>query len=131
MWKGDSTARRTHKDTEKLKTIRSQNVFAIEAPPELRGPPGSKRYSPEELRASIVKEELDFETIRETWNSYVLENGMRMKAKISPISVNRTNKFDSGGTPLYTIDSTLDVKLKLPEEIEKIHEEHVKSKLRK
>jgi len=110
-------------------TIRSQNVFSVESPPRLRGPPDSKRYSPEELRASIVKEELDLETIRETWNSYLLENGMRMKAKISPISVNRTSKYDSGGMPVYTIDTTVGVKLMLPQDIEKIRKEHAKAKL--
>ena len=104
-------------------TTRSQNVFAVEAPLELRGPPDQKRYSREELRASIAAEELDFETKRETWNSYLFDNGMRMRARFSPTSVNRTSKFDSGGMPVYLVDSTVGVKLKLPETIERIQEE--------
>lgn len=111
--------------------IRSRNIFAVEPPPELRGPPDSKRYSPEELRASIVKEELDFETKRETWNSYLFENGIRMKARISPTSVNMTSKFDSGGMPVYFVDSAIDVKLKLPETVEKIRKEQTKAKMKK
>jgi hypothetical protein len=119
--------------SEKLRigfTIRSHNVFGVESPPQLRGSPDSRRYSPEELRASIVKAELDFETVRETWNSYVFENGIRLKAKISPTSINRTSKFDSGGIPIYTLDFTIDVLLKLPEEIEKVLRKNQKHRAR-
>ena len=122
---------RAAKSRQKLKigfTIRSRNVFAVEPPPKLRGPPDSKTFSPDELRASIVKEELDFETKRATWNSYLFENGMRMKARISPTSINMTNKFDGGGMPVYIVDSAVDVKLKLPEAIEKILKEREKPK---
>lgn len=100
--------------------IVSHNLFAVEAPLGLRGSPDPKKYSPEELKVSIEKEELDFETKKETWNSYVFENGMRMKAKISPTSVNRTSKFNSVGMPVYWVELTIIAKLRLPEIIEKI-----------
>lgn len=115
------------KSKQKLKIgfgIGSHNLFGIEAPPKLRGSPDPKKYSPEELKASIVKEDLDFETKKETWNSYVFENGMRMKVKISPTSVNRTSKFDGRGMPVYWVELTINVKLRLPETIEKIRKKH-------
>jgi hypothetical protein len=111
-------------------TIRSQNVFGVECPPRLRGSPDSRRYSPEELRASIVRPELDFETARETWNSYLFRNGIRMKSKISPTFVNRTSKFDSVGMPIYVIDFSIDVLLRLPEEIENILKKRQKRPVR-
>jgi len=108
--------------------LRSYNVLAVESPLKVRGPPDSRKYSLEELRASIVKKELDFETRRETWNSYLFENGMRMKARISPTSVHRTNKFDSGGMPVYLVDFATYVKLELPETIEEIQKTQEKTK---
>lgn len=110
--------------------IRSQNVFSAECPPRLRGSPDSRRYSPEELRASIVRPELDFETVRETWNSYLFGNGIRMKSKISPTFVNRTSKFDITGMPIYLIDFSVDVLLRLPKEIENILERRQKRPVR-
>lgn len=108
-------------------SIKSQNVFAVESPPRLRGPSDSRRYSVEELRASIVKPGLDFKTTSESWNSYLFENGMRMKAKLSPTSISRTNKFDSGGIPVYVLDFTIDLVLNLPDQIENILKKRKKS----
>ena len=126
----DKTIKKIAKEAKSRKKLRiglgigSHNLFAIEAPPELRDSPDPKKYSPEELKASIVKEDLDFETKKETWNSYTFENGMRMKAKISPSSINRTSKFSSVGMPIYWVESTISIKLGLPETIEKIRKKH-------
>jgi len=95
-------------------------LYAVEAPFNLRGTPDSKKYPVEDLRASIIEREIDFETVRATWNSYVLDNGIRMKARLSAVSINRTSKFDSGGMPIYLIDSGVDVKINLPERIDNI-----------
>ena len=116
-------AKRRRKPDQKLilgLTFRSTNVFSIESPPRLRGSPGQKVYPVEELRASIIEEDIDFETVRATWNSYVLKNGMRIKTRLSPTSISRTGKFDKVGMPIYLIDFGVDVKVNLPERIEKI-----------
>jgi len=42
---------------------------------------------------------------------------------MSPIAVNRTTKFDSGGIRLYTVNSNADVKVEFPEHIEKLLKE--------
>jgi hypothetical protein len=100
--------------------FRSQTLFSMESPPNRRGSPESKRYSVPELRDSVVEEDIDFETVKSTWNSYLLENGMRLKIRLSPTLVSRTSKFDDAGIPIYVIDSTLDIKVTMPEDIEKI-----------
>lgn len=116
-------ARRKGKSGQKLKLgllFRSANVFAIESQPELRGPEDTKTYSVKELRALITKEDIDFETVRATWNFYILENGIRVKARISPTSISRTSKFDKSGMPIHVIDFGLDLKINLPERVQKI-----------
>jgi len=94
--------------------FQSQNVIGVEAPARLRGEPDTKTYTIEELRSSIVKEDLDFETLKETWNVYNLEDGITIKVRGAPIRVSRTSKFDSQGLPVYLVDSTADVKVTLP-----------------
>jgi len=102
--------------------FRAQRLFAVEPPPSLRGAPDSKKYSVEELRDAIVAEDLDFETLKSTWNSYRLKNGMSLKCRLSPTVISRTNKLDDGGIPVYFIDSTLDVKVNMPTDIERLLE---------
>jgi hypothetical protein len=92
----------------------SRSVIGVEAPVRLRGDPDIKTYTIEELRASIAKEDIDFEPLKETWNAYKLENGITIKVRNAPISVSRTSKFDSLGLPIYLVDWTADVKVALP-----------------
>lgn len=94
--------------------FKSQNVIGVEVPMRSRGEPDTKKYTIKELRSSIVKEDLDFETLKETWNVYKLKNGIEIKVRNTPINVSRTSKFDDRGLPIYLVDSTADLKVKLP-----------------
>jgi len=97
--------------------FRSSNVFGVEAPKELRGTPDTRKYSADELQASVV-EKVSFESIRVTWNSYLLANGMQVKARVYPTSVGRTDKFDEAGMPIYWVESGVEVMVDLPARIQ-------------
>lgn len=103
----------TEKEKAKLGfRMQSQNIIGVEVPFELRGEPSTQNYTLGELRASVVKEDIDFEVITERWNIYELADGiLEMKVRNSPINVSRTNKFDVQGLPIYMVDSTVNVKL--------------------
>lgn len=103
--------------------FRLRTIFAAESPYELRGKPDSRTYTPAELKSFIIKKDVDFETIREIWNLYKLENGITLKSRLSVVTLNKTDKFESGGMPIYTIDSNVDVKVDLPDHIHKLLEE--------
>ena len=94
--------------------FKSQNVIGVEAHMRLRGESDTKTYTIGELRSSIVKEDLDFEVQTEIWNVYKLKNGITIKVRNSPINVSRTSKFDNRGLPIYLVDWTADVKMRLP-----------------
>jgi hypothetical protein len=94
-----------------------------ESPPELRGKPDSRSYTAAELKLSIIDEDMDFETEREVWNLYELENGITLKMRLSVVSINKTDKFEKAGMPLYTVNSNIDVKFELPEQMRKTVEE--------
>lgn len=89
--------------------LKSTNAIGIKIPPELSGTPSDKRYSIEELRASIVEDDIDFETVKGTWNIYNLEGIIQLKIRHTPIHVGRTNKYDILGIPIYIVDFTADV----------------------
>jgi len=101
-------------------TFRPQTIFAVEPPPNLRGKPDSKKYSVAELKESIMDEDIDFETVKSTWDSYRLKNDIRLKVRLSPTLVSRTSRFDDAGMPIYIVDSTIDMKITMPEDIKGI-----------
>ncbi|MCK4478865.1 hypothetical protein KAU88_10145 [Candidatus Bathyarchaeota archaeon] len=100
--------------------FRARNLFAVEPLARFRGQPDSKAYSPKELEQFVEKKDMDFETLKETWNVYKMENGVIMKVRMSPISVNRTAKFDNGGLRIYSVHADADVKVEFPKFIEKL-----------
>lgn len=104
-----------------------RHTYIVEPPSELFGNSDSKTYTVAELKSSIVKEDMNFETRRELWNLYKLANGIVVKIRLSPTTVNKTDKFDSVGIPIYTIDGSVDVKFELPNHIRKMLDK--KSKL--
>jgi hypothetical protein len=98
-------------------SIASRNEYVIEPPHELRGEPDTKTYLPSELRAHILREDIDFVTVKASWNLYELENGIVLKMRLSPTRVDRTSKYEGGGMPVYLVDSSLEVKMELPPHI--------------
>jgi hypothetical protein len=110
-------------------SMNTKHFFAAEPPISLRGTPDSKTYSNEELKSCIVEEDMDFETIHQGWNIYKLDNGLKIKLRISVIAVHRTSKFDNRGIPVYMIDSNVEAKTELPERLRKLVRE--KSKVRR
>lgn len=97
-----------------------RHVYSVESPSRLLGNSDPKTYTVAELKSSIVKEDMNFETRRELWNIYKLANGITAKIRLSPTTINRTDKFDRAGIPIYTIDATVHVKFELPNHIRKI-----------
>lgn len=102
--------KKAEKDVKVDFELQSSNVVGVTVPPNLIGEPSNQQYSLQELEASVVKDEIDFETITESWNIYKLEGGIILKVRNSPIRVRRTNKFDSRGIPIYLVDFVADVK---------------------
>lgn len=120
-----------HKSNQPLKlgfAFKGHKLYSVEPPANLRGERDKMNYPIEELRASIEERDIDFETVKSTWSSYKLKNGMVFKCRLSPTVVNKTSKFDDSGMPLYLIDSTLHVKITLPPDLERILEKREKAR---
>ena len=86
-------------------TIGTQNVIAVAYLPEsLWGPPSDKRYTPKELEEAIVEEDIEFETEREVWNVYELEDGTVLSIKPYIVMVSRTKCYSERGEPIYLLN---------------------------
>jgi len=97
--------------------IQVHNIVGVEVPPNLRGPPDTKTYSPAELTNYVAQGDLEFERMDPTtWVSiYELENKITIKVQNTLIEASRTSKYDTSGDPIYLVSSSSDIKVKLPE----------------
>jgi len=91
-------------------------VIGVEVPPDLRGPPDTKIYSPSELANSVIQEDLEPERLDPTtWVSiYELQNEMKLKVQHTLVDVSKTDKYEANGDPIYLVSSSADIKVIMP-----------------
>ncbi len=83
--------------------VNSTNAVGVFVPKRLRDKPSSRKYSRSELEKSITKRDLDYNTKRESWNRYVLEDGTVLQIKLAMVEISKTDKFDNKGEPIYIV----------------------------
>lgn len=91
-----------------------EHMNVIFCAPEWKGTPDAKIYSPAELRESIDKEDMRYNTLSEEWNEYLLDDGTRIRLKTTVTGVVRTNKFDKIGDRVYLVDTNAIMNIKQP-----------------
>ena len=65
--------------------------------------------------------DVDFETVKEDWNEYKLEDGTILKFKTIVSSIVRTEEYDPmTGDPVYQVRSTNVLRVKVPEELKRL-----------
>lgn len=101
-----------------------QTLMSTESPIELRGETGNAKYTYEELKLCIISPNLDFETLYQSWNVYSLGFGHTLKVRLVPINFSKTSKFDDNGMPVYVVDLSVDAKMELSPELQKILEKN-------
>jgi hypothetical protein len=69
----------------------------------------------------IEAEDIDFDTIKEDWNEYKLEDGSTLKIKLIVTGIIRTSNHDPmTGDPVYQVKSTNVVRVVVPEELKRL-----------
>ena len=64
-------------------------------------------------------EEIEFETEREGWNTYILHDGTRMKLKAVVSNIVRLDAYKPDGEPIYIINSSNVAAADVPEGLKK------------
>lgn len=71
--------------------------------------------------SEVEATDVDFETIREDWNEYKLEDGTVLKFKTVVSSIVRTEDYDPmSGDPVYHVRSTNILRVKVPDELKRL-----------
>jgi hypothetical protein len=64
---------------------------------------------------TIEAEDMEFQTGREDWNEYQVEDGFSVRIKLVVSSILKTGERDPQGNPVYIVQSTNIVKVLPPE----------------
>ena len=64
---------------------------------------------------SIEAEDMEFQTGKEDWNEYQVEDGFTVRIKLVVSSILKTQERDPQGNPVYIVQSTNIVKVLPPE----------------
>lgn len=94
--------------------IQSQNVVGVEAPNGLIGAADTQLYTTQELINFVIEEDMDFDVIDESWNTYDIDgSAFVIKVRNIPIRISRTSKYDAQGLPIYISSFVADLKFSL------------------
>ena len=91
-------------------SLKTQTVSISFPPKSIRGIE-SAPFTQEELSKSITSPNMNFETIQEPWNNYLLTDGTNIDIKAVLCTVSQTNKYDHYGEPIYLTTRKLDIKM--------------------
>lgn len=109
--------KRTVTENEVNYALKSKNlVEAYNVPANLRGPKAKKPIPPSELKTA-KKQEVAFTTLFEEWCEYMVEDGARIRVKISLLEAYRTDKANVDGDPIYLTHSSTTVNIKPPKSL--------------
>ncbi len=86
--------------------IAAQTLIVAIVPQELKGSPGGRAYTSEEVSRAIIEDDMTFDTIREGWSVYELVNdGGQLQVKLVLAKVSRTSLYDLRGDPIYAVNT--------------------------
>jgi hypothetical protein len=67
----------------------------------------------------IMGQELEFETERESWNTYILEDGTKVKLKAVASSIVRLDEYLPNGDPMYIVNASNVVATDIPDNLKR------------
>jgi hypothetical protein len=67
----------------------------------------------------IMGEEIEFETERESWNTYLLLDGTKVKLKAVAASIVRLDEYLPNGEPMYIVNASNVVATDVPDALKR------------
>jgi hypothetical protein len=68
----------------------------------------------------VMAEEIEFETEKENWNSYILHDGTNLRIKTVLAGIFRVeNEYGPNGDPIYVVNASPVITANVPEQLKK------------
>lgn len=102
------------KDKKVNYAIGGQTITVILPAVESRGPPDTTQYTGDDYKKAIIQDDVKYNTIAEEWYEYIVDDGTKLKLKMTVTGISKTSKFDKNGEPVYIVNSAFIINVKLP-----------------
>lgn len=93
--------------------VDAQTITVINVDPLLKGPPNTKVHSAEDIRRTIEKEDMRYDTLSQEFNEYILDDGTKIKIYTNVTRISRSRLHDRNGDPVYSVDSSNQMEIKI------------------
>ncbi len=67
----------------------------------------------------IMGQEIEFETESERWNTYILEDGTRLRLKAVAATIIRLDEYLPNGDPMYMVNASNVIATDVPENLKR------------
>jgi hypothetical protein len=67
----------------------------------------------------IMGEEIEFESERESWNTYLLHDGTKLRVKAVVASIVRLDEYLPTGEPMYLVNASNVIATDVPDQLRK------------
>ena len=67
----------------------------------------------------FIGEEIEFETERENWNTYILIDGTKLKLKAVAATIIKLDEYLPNGDPMYVVNASNVVATDVPEQLKR------------
>ena len=88
------------------------NITAVRADPTLKGAVNLNQISNDEIAKNIEKEDMQYNTLAQEFNEYLLDDGTKIKIHTNVTSISRSSLKDKSGDPIYYIQSGSQISIK-------------------
>lgn len=103
--------------------VDAQNLTVLtHVPNDLKGKSSKKKLSPKEIQAAVIRDDVRYTTLREEWNEYIVEDGARIRLKLTVMNVGKTSQFDQNGDPIYLVNTSVIANIKPPKKFSDFEE---------
>lgn len=92
-------------------------IMTVSVRAEKKGTPVNRVYTQKEILDAIEEVDISFDTIREDWNEYKLEDDIVVKMKPIATVVSRTSLIDQNGDPIYWVQNQPIIKAAITKEM--------------
>ena len=96
-------------------SVNPNNIITVFVPKEKRRPEAFVPFTPQDLQAGIIEDDVEFEVLRENFSVYDLSNGLVLSIKTVMGQIRKTKYVAVTGEPLYLININPIIKVKKPE----------------
>jgi len=109
-----TTLNKTQKDEKPNYAIDGQAITVVLPAVESKGPQDPAQYTGDDYKKAIIQDDVKYNTLDEEWYEYIVDDGTKLKLKMTVIGISKTSKFNKKGDPVYIVNHGFMINVRLP-----------------